>query len=63
MPELALELLQAEVAVLDLHGWADVDLDSDGALGGVAGGVWIVVDDDTHDVAVDCVDEGVAADD
>ncbi len=55
------EWFEKDAAVFDLHGRADVDLDADEAFELAVGGV--VVDDLGHDVAVEDVDEDVAADD
>jgi hypothetical protein len=55
------EGFEEDAAVLDLHRWADVDLDANETFQFAVGSV--VVDDLGHDVAVENVYEQVAADD
>src|SRR5947208_2974052 len=53
------QLFQAEIAEFDLHRRADVHLHAEETV--VAAAVRVVVDDYAHDVAVENVDQGVAA--
>src|SRR4051794_30274720 len=50
---------EAEIAVFDLHRWADVHLHAEETV--VAAAARVVVDHHAHDVAVENVDQAVAA--